>query len=69
MLSNLVTSCGCTTAELSSDVVPPGQRADLQVTFDADYHPTEGEVTRTVWFATNDPTRPWVELQVAASVK
>ena len=69
VLSNLVTSCGCTAAELSSSVVPPGRRADLKVTFDADFHPTRGDVVRLVWFATNDVTHPWVELQVTASVK
>ena len=59
-ISNLVTSCGCTVAKLTNDVIPPGQRADLMVTFDADFHPTSGETTRLVWFATNDPAQPWV---------
>jgi len=68
-IDNLVTSCGCTTARLSSDVIPPGQSAELSVTFDADYHPTEGEVTRLVWFATNDPTQPWVEVRLTADVR
>ena len=68
-IRNLVTSCGCTTAELSSDVIPPGGRADLTVVFDANFHPTSGEVTRLVWFATNDPTQPWVELRVDADVQ
>lgn len=69
VISNLVTSCGCTTAGLSSSVIPPGQRADLTVTFDANFHPTQGEVTRLVWFATNDPTQPWVEVRVTADVR
>ena len=68
LLGNLVTSCGCTTAALSSSVVPPGERADLTVTFDADFHPTRGDVVRLVWFATNDPTQPWVELRLMASL-
>lgn len=66
---NLVTSCGCTTAELSSSVIPPGQRADLTVTFDPDYHVTQGEVVRLVWFATNDPTQPWAEVRFTADVQ
>jgi hypothetical protein len=69
VISNLVTSCGCTVAELSSSVIPPGQRADLEVTFDADFHETNGAVTRLVWFATNDPTQPWVEVRVTADVR
>ncbi|MDY7075627.1 MAG: DUF1573 domain-containing protein [Chloroflexota bacterium] len=68
-ISNLVTSCGCTTAELSSSVIPPGQRTDLTVVFDANFHPTSGEVTRLVWFATNDPTQPWVEMRITANVR
>lgn len=68
VISNLVTSCGCTTAELSSSVIPPGQRADLNVIFDPDFHEVRGEVTRLVWFATNDPTQPWVEVRITADV-
>lgn len=67
-ISNLVTSCGCTMALLSSSVIPPGQRADLTVTFDPDFHATQGEVIRLVWFATNDPTQPWVEVRITANV-
>jgi hypothetical protein len=68
VISSLVTSCGCTTAELSSNVIPPGERADLTVYFDANYHQTRGEVVRSVWFATNDPTYPWGEVRVTANV-
>ena len=68
-IGNLVTSCGCTMAELSGSVIPPGQRADLTVTFDANFHETHGEVTRLVWFATNDPTQPWVEVRITADVQ
>ena len=50
-------------------VVLPGQRADLTVTFDANFHPTKDPVTRLVWFATNGPTQPWVEVRIAADVR
>lgn len=69
VLSNLVTSCGCTTAELSSSVIPPGQRADLSVTFNPSFHQTVGDTTRLVWFGTNDVTQPWVELRIMADVQ
>lgn len=69
IVSNLVTSCGCTTADLSSSVIPPGQRADLTVSFDADFHEVHGEVVRLVWFATNDLTQPWVEVRITADVQ
>lgn len=68
-IGNLVTSCGCTTAELSSSIIPPGQRADLTVTFDPDFHATQGSVVRLVWFATNDPTQPWAEVRFTADVQ
>lgn len=66
---NLVTSCGCTTVDLSSSVIPPGQRADLTLTFDPDFHVTQGDVVRLVWFATNDPTQPWAEVRIMANVQ
>jgi len=69
VVSNLVTSCGCTVAELSSSVIPPGRRADLTVTFDPDFHEVRGGVTRLVWYATNDPTQPWVEVRITANVQ
>jgi hypothetical protein len=68
-LGNLVTSCGCTTARTSSSVIPPGQRADLTVTFDPNFHEIEGEAVRLVWFATNDPTQPWIEVRITADVQ
>ena len=68
VVSNLVTSCGCTTARLSSNIIPPDQRADLTVTFDPDFHQTQGETLRLVWFATNDPEQPWVEVKITADV-
>ena len=69
VLSNMVTSCACTTAELSSSVIPPGQRADLTVTFNPSFHQVEGDVVRLVWFGTNDPTQPWVEVRLTANVQ
>jgi len=69
LIANLVTSCGCTVAELSSSAIPPNQRADLTVTFDAGFHDAQGEVTRLVWFATNDPAHPWIEVHLTADVQ
>jgi Protein of unknown function (DUF1573) len=69
VLSNMVTSCGCTTSQLSSSVIPPGQRADLTITFNPSFHKVEGDVTRLVWFGTNDPTQPWVEVKLTANVQ
>ena len=68
LVSNVTTSCGCTIADLSSSVIPPGQRADLLVVFDPAYHETVGPVTRVVWVETNDPDTPLLELRLDADV-
>jgi hypothetical protein len=69
-ISNVVTSCGCTKANLSSSVILPGTRADLTAIFDPDYHDnTEGPVKRVVWLETNDPDQPVVEVSFTAIVR
>lgn len=68
LITNVVTSCGCTTAALSSSVIPAGQRADLKVFFDPNFHRTAGPVTRLVWLETNDPDMPLVEIRLDANV-
>lgn len=68
LITSVVTSCGCTTASLSSSVIPPGQRADLKVTFDPNFHKTSGPVTRLVWLRTNDPDLPLIEIRLDANV-
>jgi hypothetical protein len=68
IISSVVTSCGCTTASLSSSVIPPGQRADLKVAFDPNFHETVGPVTRLIWLQTNDPDQPLIEIRLDANV-
>ncbi len=68
LITSVVTSCGCTTASLSSSVIPPGQRADLKVVFDPNFHETSGPVMRLVWLQTNDPDLPLVEIRLDANV-
>ncbi|MCB0112575.1 MAG: DUF1573 domain-containing protein [Caldilineaceae bacterium] len=68
IVTKVVTSCGCTVADLSSSYIPAGRRADLVVTFDPAYHDTSGPVTRIVWLETNDPDTPLVELRLDANV-
>lgn len=68
LITSVVTSCGCTTASLSSSVIPPGQRADLKVVFDPNFHETSGPVTRLVWLQTNDPDLPQIEIRLDANV-
>ncbi len=69
LISKLFTSCGCTTASLSTSVIPAGKQAELTVVFDPGFHEVHGDVTRLVWLTTNDPVQPWVEIEVAANVQ
>jgi hypothetical protein len=55
-ISRVYTTCGCTTAELSSRVIPPGKEAELKVVYDAGFHKVEGEVLRDVILEANDPS-------------
>ena len=69
LITSVVTSCGCTIAALSSSVIPPGQRADLKVTFDPNFHESGGPVRRLVWLKTNDPDLPLIEIRLDANVQ
>ncbi len=55
-LSDLTTSCGCSPAELESDVVPAGESTRLIVRTEAPHY--QGRFARSVTFSTNDPERP-----------
>jgi hypothetical protein len=71
VIDNVVTSCGCTTATLSHNIIPPGRRADLAVRFDAGYHQVDPgkRVVRAVWLMTNDPDTPVAEVRLTASIQ
>ncbi len=63
------TTCGCTSAELTATIIPPGKASRVTVTFDAGLHPVAGQtVRRGLVLETNDPTRPEAEIWVQASV-
>ena len=47
-VSEVLTSCSCTTAEIDKKVIKPGETADLKVIFDPNYHfEDEGRFFRT----------------------
>lgn len=61
------TTCGCTTAELSASVIPPGKASRVTVIFDAAAHPAPGQtVRRGLVLETNDPDHPQAEIWVQA---
>ncbi len=70
MISRAYTTCGCTTADLTSSYIPPGKVAVMTLRFDAGFHDTRGQtVQRGVILENNDPDRSEVEIWVQASVR
>lgn len=68
-IESVTTSCGCTTAQISSQIIAPGASADLTVTFDPQAHAgAAGEFLRYVYLRTNDPASPEVEVEIKANV-
>jgi len=64
------TSCGCTTASIEPEVIPPGGTGTLTVRYDSGLHgPDEvGPVMRQVFIASNDPSKPEVEFRFTAEL-
>ncbi|XWK91685.1 MAG: DUF1573 domain-containing protein (plasmid) [Phormidium sp.] len=69
-ISNAYTTCGCTTADFSSSVIPAGKVALVTVTFDAGFHDTRGQaVRRGIIIENNDPNQSKVEIWIKANVR
>lgn len=62
------TSCGCTTAEISSKALATGQTAQLHVTFDPTLMGEQGEILRMIYVKSNDPTQPETEIELRGNV-
>jgi len=69
-VSEVITTCGCTTATLEPRVIPAGEEAKLQVTFDSGAHGPylEGEIIRRVILVTNDPDQYEATVDFAANI-
>ncbi len=69
-ISRAYTTCGCTTAEISASVIPPGKVATVKLVFDAGFHDTAGQtVRRGLIIENNDAGRPQAEIWVQATVR
>jgi len=68
-IGELSTSCGCTTAEISSKSIQPSSKAILTVYFDPDFHKEPAdELTRTVFIPTNDTSNPEAEVKITVDI-
>ncbi len=69
-ISRAYTTCGCTTADFSATVIPPGKAAVVTVVFDAGFHDVRGQtVRRGVIIENNDPNNPQMEVWIQAAVR
>lgn len=63
------TSCGCTTAEVKPEVIPPGGEGKLTVRYNSGAHPDKGRVQRHIYIASNDPDQTETEVIITADVQ
>jgi len=68
-ITGVSTSCGCTTAQVSSRSLGPGQSADLTVTYDPQAHGgAVGKYLRIVYVRSDAPETPEASLTIRVTV-
>jgi hypothetical protein len=64
------TTCGCTTAEFTSTIIPPGKVVIMTLILDAGFHDVSGQtVRRGVIIENNDPNNSQIEIWSEGSVR
>ncbi len=66
VINNVSASCGCTAAMVSTHVIPPRGKSDLDVTFDS--HSFSGQVVKIVTITSNDPETPSEQVTIKANI-
>jgi len=66
-ITGIRATCGCTTTELETDRLAPGESVGLQVLIDSTGY--KGSVTWVVYVDSNDPVTPRLTLHVRATVE
>jgi hypothetical protein len=59
-------SCGCTVAKPTKDIIPPGMSTDLKVHFDS--QGKSGTITKSITVITNDPKHPSSTLYIQGNI-
>lgn len=68
-IGELITSCGCTKAEISSKSIQPNDTATLTVYFDPDFHKEPSDkLTRTVFIPNNDSSHSEAEVKITVDI-
>ena len=65
-IESVKTSCGCTAAMISADVIPPGQEGTISATFDTTHF--SGEKAKGVTVYSNDPLQPVATLTLQGEI-
>lgn len=69
-ISRAYTTCGCTLAEISASVIPPGKVATIRLVFDAGFHDASGQtVRRGLVIENNDPNQSQAEIWIQAAIR
>ena len=66
-VTRVTTSCGCAAALVSQKEIAPGKEGRLKVSFDSRGY--SGPVVKYIYFGSNDPKQPQVELTIKAEVE
>lgn len=70
VIDRVTSSCGCTAALLSEKTIPPGDEAQLRVSYDPRVNKDRGKaITRYVDILSNDPAAPQVRFTITAYVR
>ncbi|NOZ06424.1 MAG: DUF1573 domain-containing protein [Chloroflexi bacterium] len=67
-IKTVATSCGCTSAKVEPDVIPPQGEGTLTAWYNSGLHPDEGPIWRVVYITTDDPLTPEVKVDIRATV-
>jgi hypothetical protein len=68
-ISRAFTTCGCTVADFTARVIPPGKASLVTLVFDAGFHDVRGQtVKRGIIIENNDRSKPKAEIWTQASV-
>lgn len=66
LVKKIRTSCGCTAVLLSSDTIKPGDTGELKVSFDSSGF--QGKTEKSIYFHSNDPDNPVVQLIIKSVI-
>lgn len=70
VIEDVITSCGCTTGEVTPSTIAPDEQGVLHITFDSGAHGPDltGQLMRQVYLITNDQDNPEVMVEFTANV-